>query len=392
MAKGILGQDIVELVREKIHHKQEGPTWDFKKQWHSDNNELLFDIICMSNTIEHEDGLIIIGVDESRDYFICGVEQDSFRKKTQDVVCLLRDKPFAFGVRPVVYVETIKIKGHEVDIVVVKDSNDTPFYVTKRINQIQPYHIYTRVMDTNTARDKSADPNVVESLWKKRFGIDQPTLQRAMIYLKDIESWSSIDGGMSYFYRYAPEFTLRYEKNPEKRGYEYYVFGQVDTIPGWYDIYLYYHQTMIYHSIGVSLDGGKFFTAAPEYNYFHSITAKEDIWFYCYVEGTIQHLLYSFFSHEFENSDSRMAKSRFLSCIPIFTSESEQRSFFGYATMEFKRDRRFVTNEHMMPRFPDNLPCVDIAVYKDAYRDALLIKDLYQEFSVGKDKLPKYIG
>lgn len=44
--------------------KQEGSSWDFKREWHHDKGSLLHDIICMANLITDEDGIIIIGVDE----------------------------------------------------------------------------------------------------------------------------------------------------------------------------------------------------------------------------------------------------------------------------------------------------------------------------------------
>lgn len=386
-------QNLDALICEKALLKQEGTAWDFKRQWHTDKAELLFDIICMSNLVEHEDGLIIIGIDEEQDYSVCGVEDDPNRRRTQDIVCLLRDKKFAFGIRPIVYVETVALEGHQVDVIVVKDSVNTPFYLTENYQWIRPHHIYTRIMDTNTDRNQSADPNITEALWKKRFGLDQTALQRAMIYLKDIDGWDSLDGEESHFYRSAPEFTLRCEHDETRNGYEYYVFGQIDSHPNWYHIFLYYHQTMIYHTIGISLDGGRYFTAVPDFDSFHSCAENEKIWFYSYAEGTLEYLLYDFYSHRSENGDSRMAQRNFLNCIPIFSSEDEKRSFLAYAMNNFRRDRTFITNNRFTPHFPDSLSNgTDINYFKRAYHDALVIIDLYQEFIIGKENLPQYVG
>lgn len=385
-------KSLYDKVCEIILLKQEGRAWDYKKQWYSDKAELFFDIICMSNLVEHEDGMIIIGVDEEHDYSICGVEDDPNRRRTQDIVCLLRDKKFAFGTRPIAYVETVVIDGHHVDIIVVKDSNNTPFYLTDNYQWIKAHHIYTRIMDTNTDRTQSADPNITEALWKKRFGLDQTALQRAMIYLKDIEGWDSLDSEESHFYKLAPEFTLRCEHDEERRGYEYYVFGQIDSVPNWYHIYLYYHQTMIYHTIGISLDGGRYFTAVPNYDSFHSYTERDSIWFYSYVGGTLQFLLYDFYSHRCETEDSRMAQRTFLNCIPIFSSVDEKKSFLAYAMSNFRRDRKLDTNSHFMPPFPASLPNgTNVDYFKRAYHDALVITDLYHEFIIGKENLPKLV-
>ena len=367
-------------VCQKILLKQEGTSWDFKKQWYSDNTELLYDIICMSNMVKHEDGLIIIGIDEERDYSVCGVEQCTSRKKTQDIVCLLRDKKFAFGTRPVVYVKTITIEEHEVDVIVVEDSTNTPFYLTERFQSIQPYHIYTRVMDTNTGRDKSADPNVVEALWKKRFGLDQTALQRAMVYLNDINGWDSVDGEQSHFYKYAPEFTLQCEDD-ERDGYEYYVFGQISSYRKWYRILLYYHQTVIYHTVGISLDGGRYFTAVPEKDAIRPNEINDCIWLSYYVKGTIDYLLHRFYSCFSESSDSRSAEQRFLNAVPIFSSEAEKREFFNYANMRFDRSKLLVKRERYIPAFPRNLPNgQNVLYFEREYQDAIMLMDLLEEY------------
>ena len=46
MGSWALENEIVEL----IERKAEGSYWDFKKEWHSNNADLLHDIICMANS------------------------------------------------------------------------------------------------------------------------------------------------------------------------------------------------------------------------------------------------------------------------------------------------------------------------------------------------------
>lgn len=62
----MLKQEIIEL----INLKQEGPYWDFKREWYSKEKkqDLLHDIISMSNNLSNRDAYIIIGVDEENDY------------------------------------------------------------------------------------------------------------------------------------------------------------------------------------------------------------------------------------------------------------------------------------------------------------------------------------
>ena len=73
-------------VNECIARKKEGESWDFKREWHHEKNSLLHDIICMSNLICEEDGIIIIGVDEENGFEIHDVSGDTNRRNTQQLV------------------------------------------------------------------------------------------------------------------------------------------------------------------------------------------------------------------------------------------------------------------------------------------------------------------
>ena len=66
-----------------------------------------------------------------------------------------------------------KIKNHDIDVIVIKDSLDVPVYLyknkqfkgSKRI--VHAGQIFIRENDTNTPRNESANDYVVEMLWKK---------------------------------------------------------------------------------------------------------------------------------------------------------------------------------------------------------------------------------
>lgn len=63
--------DISKIIA-LINLKQEGSYWDFKKEWYKSDNkgkqDLLHDIICMSNNLYSRDSYIIIGVNEEDNY------------------------------------------------------------------------------------------------------------------------------------------------------------------------------------------------------------------------------------------------------------------------------------------------------------------------------------
>lgn len=67
-------------IKQLISLKQEGEYWDFKKEWYSNKQDLLHDIICMSNNLANRDAYIIIGIDEENNYTINDVRNDKNRK------------------------------------------------------------------------------------------------------------------------------------------------------------------------------------------------------------------------------------------------------------------------------------------------------------------------
>ena len=325
-------EELKSRVIKCIAKKQEGDYWDFKRQWYDKEKEktdLLHDIICMANLIRDEDGLIIVGVDEKQDYTLVDVKADSNRKDTHEMVNFLRDKPFEAGIRPMVYVESFEINETTIDVIVIENSNYTPFYLTDTgFQQVKPYRVYTRVGDTNTPIDRAADRDKVEALWKKRFGIEKPILERFRIYIEDNKHWVSVDGAQSWYYEFAPEYRIETEHDDSRNGYEYYCLCQVSIHgPGWYWLRLKYHDTLMYSTLLVSLDGGNFMTAIPsQTEFFGSVP------FSYYTKEDINYGLYLFFRRQF---DERMlgcyGYKVWDSIVPTMQSKTEAKEFFRWA-------------------------------------------------------------
>lgn len=182
-------QDLIKQIVNLISMKQEGNHWDFKREWYNNKSDLLHDIICMANNLSNQDGFIIIGVDEETDYEIQDMEYDPNRKKTQDLVSFLRDKKFAGGIRPTVTVQPIRLSKKTIDIIIVCNDRNTPYYLTEQYQGVFANNIYVRIVDTNTPKNSSADINIVETLWKKRFGINATILERVILYLQNPADW-----------------------------------------------------------------------------------------------------------------------------------------------------------------------------------------------------------
>ena len=342
--------DLREEVLSLISLQQEGGYWDFKKQWHEKKTDLLHDIICMANNLHNRTAYIIIGIDEEEDYAIVDVKDDPNRKNTQKIVDFLKDKKFAGGVRPLVHVEQLSLYYGDIDVIVIENSHNTPFYLTERFDGVCANHIYTRVMDTNTPIDKSADINNVEYLWRKRFFLDEAPIDKFDHYLKRIDDWEPIqdcDGG--YFYKFAPEYTILCEKD-DRDGYEYYIFGQVNATPSWWLITLRYHQTAIGQFLGLSLDGGRCFVVAPERAY--DVYETEIACFGFYTDGLRLRLLD--FYHKKETTEEYSYRN-YMRAIVVFNSKYEYRHFMRYVKNNRKLYQEMCTqiNDVDLPYFPN---------------------------------------
>lgn len=342
-------------IMKLINLKQEGEYWDFKREWYSDKKQadLLHDIICMANNRSNRDAYIIIGIDEEHDYSITSRKNDPNRKNTQQLVDFLRGKHFSGGTRPIVNVESICLGAEEIDVIVVYNSDSTPFFLTERYQSLYPNYIYTRVQDSNTPKDKSADLSDMERLWKKRFGLLSPPLERMKIYLKEAKMWEFSPANELteiYYNRFSPEYMIETVFDESKKGYEIYLFNQTDSRPRWYDINLYYHQTLLASLEGVSLDGGRYFTSVPKTGWVTlSQYPKQVLEFKYFIKDTMEFVIHEFYYKTHED-DERIARDKFLECILVFESDCEKEKFkqFVKDNWEISRYmRKVLINDHL---------------------------------------------
>lgn len=122
-------QRILELF---INKASEGSYWYFKQNWHSNNADLLKDIICMANntTINMQDGYIIFGIEDST-FNITGVTEDRNRKNQENIIGFLSSQTWSGEEIPNVDVKTVEISRKEVDVLIIYNSDVTPYYLLK---------------------------------------------------------------------------------------------------------------------------------------------------------------------------------------------------------------------------------------------------------------------
>lgn len=276
--------ELMEEIQSLIALKTEGDYWDFKEMWHDNKASLLHDIICMANNQVGRDAYIIFGVSDSKSpdgVKVKGV-QETGRKDQQHLIDFLRDKKFAGGVRPSVYLQTLEIPDEagaykQVDVAIIKNSNKTPFFLTDTFQykgkEVRSGHIYTRIGDTNTAIDSMADLDKIEYLWRKRFGLDLSAVEKLLSLLDSPDDWAGDLNNSDYkYHRLFPEFQIRIVDIQDQSQFSYndimkYIAShQADKTYSVSDVVVMYHSTVVYREHVLYLDGSRHLIPYPMSN------------------------------------------------------------------------------------------------------------------------------
>jgi len=307
--------ELNEIVEHLIGLGHEGDYWDFKEEWHDNNADLLHDIICMANNLVNRDAYIIIGV-EDKTFNVKGVPQKN-KKNQQDLIDFLKGKKFAGSVRPTIYVKTIVVTDKSIDVIIIKNTSTTPYYLMESYSSpknrggksndctVRAAHIYTRVGDVNTAKTETADEEKRLYLWKKRFGIDLIPLEKTRFLLKQTKDWlpAGTDGTHStdvysckntWYNKNNPEFTILYEIDESRfnKGridkIEQDLFWMQKLVRPLHNAYIYkiivkYHSTIMFSTLAVFADGNRFIRTLWKREILFQNTSREYV-SYIYIE------------------------------------------------------------------------------------------------------------
>ena len=325
------------LIEELIAANREDDWWDFKQCHHQNKADLLHDIICLANNRADRDAYLIFGV-EDKTYNLLGVENDANRRIQQGMVDFLRSKSFAGQVRPRVEVRTISINDHELDVFIVKNSTDVPYYITKDYNdgqkRIRANYIYTRVQDNNTPIDTCADINHVEYLWKKRFGLITTPLEQLKVLLKKPDDW--IEEESRYYHKMFPQFTIEIENDDDDSGRcrMFYHHVQMNNRFSYGTIKLFHYTTQLFSCQCTGLDEDRMTAPCPDSIFIHSLRRPDDmIGIYYYAADSIKYLLLRFLERkigEGNGHEAQIATNRLLSVVLIFDSDNSAEQFKKY--------------------------------------------------------------
>ncbi|MBL4750790.1 MAG: ATP-binding protein [Amylibacter sp.] len=315
-------ENLRDTIKSLIDQKKEGTYWDFKLKHQNDNGILIHDILCLANARHDGDRYLIYGVC-NKTHKVIGVEDDNSRRSQAKILDLFKSNAdkFFHSLYPNIQLETIILDGKDVDVLVIGDEPSKPYSMRLEYDPVRPLHIYTRIGDTNTAKDKSASFHDVEYMWKERFGLTQTPLDRVKIYLQhSSDCWASWEDNTT-FYKQFPEFTTEYQDGDWLDSKQEWTRGEIRYHNkhgnGASYCCLKYHQTVLHKVHVVNFDGAKKTIVAPDYKPLNGGR------FYYYLEGSIDYAYQKCLSKERDRDHSKdiRATNGSTISIPVLSSE-----------------------------------------------------------------------
>ncbi len=295
---------LLTTISALIDRKAEGTYWDFKREHHKDKSDLIHDVLCLANAKHTGDRFLIFGVDD-KDFSLYPINEDPRRTTQAELAGLFRDNANNFFQSrfPDFYLKEITVNQTLLDVLVIADTAYKPYYLVKKYKKVRAHHIYTRVCDTNTPVNDSAQPHEIERMWRERFGLDMTPYERAIRYLSKPDAWSLItENGcnMNFHHKIFPEFTLRVASAEDQIAcHEEWTRGEIcrDNNRAWY-YELYYHQTRLAQVRCVNFDDNKKSMVAPDWE------PRRAGRFYFYKVGSMEYAVQRFYSSLTRRDDS----------------------------------------------------------------------------------------
>ena len=350
-----MSDNFTEEINNLIALKTEGSYWDFKEMWNNNKTSLLHDIICMANNLTNRDAYIIFGVRDSKDekgFSVVGIDTQSPDRKDQaELIAFLRDKKFAGGIRPEIYLHTLQYDATiSLDVIVIKNTLNTPYYLSKAFQGVFNNNIYSRIGDVNTPKDTSADIDKIEYLWKKRFGIDLSPLEKVKYLLQNTKDWfpTGTDGKHSnskyldqWHHKQFPEFTIKYDKEVDR--FDNGTIDEVESDMYWmqklprplhnayvYELKVNYHSTTLYSGLAVFADGYRFERMLWQSE---NISYNNHYMKYCYIEkDSLSFMLDNWLCNKHETIEKTLS-STFISSLNPWEQQPEYSKNFNPYTV-----------------------------------------------------------
>ncbi len=318
----------------KLIQENEDEFHDFKLEWYAQNQkaEMIKDLFSFTNTSHHEDCYILIGIRDS-DHQVIGVENDNNRLTTDKLTDYLNNLPIANNSIPNIKVKTVKLDNHEIDVIIIKNTDDVPVYLETEYRPkgckkvIRQGQIFCRLNDIETPINRTAKDYQVEKLWKKRFHLDLPPREIYRARLREIDNWEYFETDkVGFRYIFDPDYCMYLESNDEGRNIvETYSLNQTRIKINWDTLKLMYHGQVLEEIMVVWLDGARFLTVAPNVDSLKPLSEKP-LYFQYLLADSLDFAIEQFFLNNREKGISPNAVQRdtLLKSIVIFKDKIQK--------------------------------------------------------------------
>ena len=283
----------------------------------------------MANNIENRDAYIIIGVANSGEFN--DISNDTNRKNTKKLIDLLREVRFVGQYRPIVRVETISISENVIDVIVIENTTNTPYVLEidfpKQGKTIRQGNIYTRIQDTNTPVDKTADYDKAELLWKKRFHLNASPLDKFNYYIKDTDNWIFDSYANELYYKYSNEL-FKIKKIRENEKGTNTVWDHIGIYVPWYKSRVEITWQNVVIKTDVVISNSKYSALMPDFPFLQFEGDNNGYWYWCYVMNSNRELLNRLIVRD--HSNAQIMNFDFYPNIICFKNVNEKTDFEDY--------------------------------------------------------------
>lgn len=258
------GEKMNLIHLKKLIKLDESEFLDFKEQHQTHTIDLLHDILCLSNSFHEGDRYLVYGVTDNKQ--IVGLENHRLRRNQANINNFLQTS--FLNRLPIIQLKTYSVSNHKLDILIIKNRPDKPFFLTRDFSGnnkvIRAGVIYSRVGDTNTPLSSSAREDQLELMWRERFGLGVPPLERVLRYLEDVNNWIKVEGDEYIYHRLFPEFTINFIERDENLFQERWATQFPDKQAYRTQVEVLYLGTRLLKMSFVICDGGRFKIPLPE--------------------------------------------------------------------------------------------------------------------------------
>jgi hypothetical protein len=320
----MLDNEIVEL----IVSKREGDYWDFKEKAHDNNASLLHDILCLANTVNKKNKYLILGVsDPKEDCKIVGLD-NTHRKSQAELIDFLRSKNFAADNRPEVEVKQLRLADKTIDVILIYDKPQKPYYLNEdfRVNDklVRANHIYTRVLDTNTPIDKSADQIKIQEMWRERFGIDLKPSERMVELLRHPDQWDKDVGNREQSYhKFHSEYLIEFgQPNEFEDVFSHFYINERSFIG---EAKFKFFNTELFSLPYIYCDEMRVIFSCPENGRIHN--GNKEHWYMYFELNSRNGAFLDYLTNKSRSFQSRQSEASFI----LFEDENQRKRFEHFA-------------------------------------------------------------